>query len=145
MLAQFNPYVHSYVQASKFIQDNPTTDFRLQIFQDKNLDKRRYNRPTADEVAAIIVGADTEQYNTKREICLYKHGSNNTYNLQIISDSNSSYDPLHYVLMFPYGDSGWTFQAYPLRNPVIATTPDLSDTTSQQLGLDLENYLNDQQ
>lgn len=29
--------------------------------------------------------------------------------LQFITDTNPLYDPLHYVLMFPFGDHGWTY------------------------------------
>jgi hypothetical protein len=40
---------------------------------------------------------------TNRDICLRLHNGN----LQRISETHPSYDPLHYVLLFPKGDDGW--------------------------------------
>lgn len=112
MLADTNPYVQQFRHASEFLKDNPETDFKLIIHQDKNLDKRRYNCPTADEIACIVVGDENGKAELKRQICLYKRGHDDGNYLQFIQDTHSAYDPLHYVLMFPYGDNGWAYQAF---------------------------------
>ncbi|KAI0758479.1 hypothetical protein BC629DRAFT_1295872, partial [Irpex lacteus] len=65
-------------------------------------DARRYNLPTADEVAVIIPG-DGEEVTTSRDIILHGRGGA----LQRISDDNPAYASLHYVLLFPHGDHGW--------------------------------------
>ena len=38
-----------------------------------------------------------------RDIIIYMHGGG----IRHISDQNASYDPLHFVLLFPRGDPGW--------------------------------------
>src|SRR5450759_1619357 len=68
----------------------------------KGQDARRYNLPTASEVAAIIPGDEMEQVD-KRDIVVYVNGGGVCH----ISDANEAYIPLHFVLLFPYGEAGW--------------------------------------
>ena len=103
MLYVINPYVKSFQFASNFLTKNPELDFNLVIQQDKNMDKRRYNSPSADEIACLIVGNESNNCNYNRKICIYKNAPKGQYDLQIISDTHPGYDSLHYVLMFPNG------------------------------------------
>ncbi len=66
-------------------------------------DGRRYNLPTVDELAAIIPGDGSEPVQNDRDIVLCMHD----HSLKCISQFYPSYQPLHYVLLFPYGDLGW--------------------------------------
>jgi hypothetical protein len=52
--------------------------------------------------------------------------------LQIISDKHPSYDPLHYVLMFPYGDEGWAPLKYELNNMNQANVQNDTEDEYQQ-------------
>jgi hypothetical protein len=64
-------------------------------------DRRRYNLPTADEVAVIL---PTNVTSTEaRDIVLQRRGGA----LQRISDCHPAYVPLQYPLLFPYGENGW--------------------------------------
>jgi hypothetical protein len=66
-------------------------------------DRRRYNLPTVEEVAAIIPGHSSEDVQQHRDIVLRLKGGG----LQRISHLHPLYSPLHYVLLFPHGDQGW--------------------------------------
>ena len=65
-------------------------------------DHRRYNAPTSSEVAVLMPG-DGSQETTFRDVVLRTSGGG----LQRINEMNPSYDPLHYPLLFPFGDLGW--------------------------------------
>ena len=70
-------------------------------------DRRRYNRPTGgSQVAAIIVGGDNDDNaaTNSRDIVVQYQDSSVTR----VSESNQFYDPLHYVLLFPFGEPGWS-------------------------------------
>ncbi len=66
---------------------------------------RKHNVPEASEAAALIVG----EHHGKLEIVPRSHGSlnrNRGENLQLIHLGNKMYDPLAYLLLFPYGSEG---------------------------------------
>ena len=67
-------------------------------------DRRRYNLPTADEVAAVVPGDGTTA-TAPRDVMLHLRGGG----IQRITDGHPSYGPLHYVLLFPHGEDGWSF------------------------------------
>ena len=67
-------------------------------------DRRRYNLPTADEVAVILPGMEGDSMQlSQRDIVL----QNRAGGLQIINDLHPAYVPLYYVLLFPYSKNGW--------------------------------------
>ena len=66
-------------------------------------DPRRYNAPTAPEVAVIMPGDGYSEGVASRDIVLHAR----TGGLQRITECNCAYDSLHYVLLFPSGDNGW--------------------------------------
>ena len=106
MLHTVNPYVRVFRQAVEVIREHPATEVQLKIFSDvAGADRRRYNAPVEGDVAAIIPGDGTEDVNTRDIVLSSRHGQC----LRRISEWQPSYDPLHYVLLFPYGESGWTF------------------------------------
>ena len=60
---------------------------------------RRYNLPQGSEVAVVIPGDDVGNL----DIVIQKRGGG----LKRISTLHRLYDPLHYVIPFPYGTEGW--------------------------------------
>ena len=66
------------------------------------MDRRRYNCPTASEVAAVIPGDGSENV-APREIRFNMRDGG----VKRISDCNAAFMPLHYVLLFPRGELGW--------------------------------------
>ena len=65
-------------------------------------DRRRYNLPHHDEVAAVFVGEDGAPP-TSRDIMVYPR---NRY-LETISTTSPNLDPMVYPIFFPRGDGGW--------------------------------------
>ena len=90
---------------------NPSTEYKI-ILKGKDGDKR-YAAPTTNEVAVLMVSNGTEEDASTRNIVLKQQGSNK---LSFITEHHSSYDPLHYVVMFPKGEQGWQHHTYPIPN-----------------------------
>ncbi|CAF1394809.1 unnamed protein product [Rotaria sordida] len=65
-------------------------------------DRRLYNLPTANEVAAVFVGEDSE-VPTYRHIAIHPRGQS----LQTIHIIDPNCDSMIYPLLFPRGDKGW--------------------------------------
>ena len=106
MLIANNPFVPLYKQAYQIMQESPPelqSNLQMSLVLQQGDDRRRYNLPTVDEIAAIIPGTGEEDVDHNRDIVLhYKHGG-----LHNISHLHPLYAPLHYVLLFPKGDQGW--------------------------------------
>ncbi|KAI0069691.1 hypothetical protein K474DRAFT_1694009 [Panus rudis PR-1116 ss-1] len=96
-------YTRVYMQAYEILQQHPAEDIEIRLIADPQQDQRRYNLPTADEVAVIIPG-DENQVLDPRDIILRRRSGR----LHHISDMSPLYAPLSYVLLFPYGTRGWT-------------------------------------
>lgn len=74
---------------------------------------KTFNTPTCDEVAAILpedYQDDQKEYENIHLVCT------KTGNLKQVKNIISHYDPLHYTLMFPYGQPGWQYNTYPKAN-----------------------------
>ena len=106
MLHETNQYVKIFKTA---IENMTTDDFKVVIKADRTPPgehERRFNVPTTDEVAILIVGNDFQS----RDIVLHKRTPDNTYPLSRITETNRAYDPLQYPLLFPEGEDGYSFQ-----------------------------------
>lgn len=106
--------VNSYIKDLKTALDKvpPTCKkFEVVIHADRkpaDVHAGRFNAPTANEVALVIVGQQFEQ----RDIVLQSH--DNT--LRRISEIHRSYDALQYPLLFCRGEDGYSI-ALPQRDP----------------------------
>lgn len=103
MLDECNPYIRNFCRVRDLIQMNVPDEIFMVIHADRTRDSRRYNAPSTSEVAAIMFGDGHELHASNRDIVLRLHNGG----LQRISEIHPSYDPLHYVLLFPQGDDGW--------------------------------------
>ena len=95
-----NPYVQSFKFANDFSSDHD--QFQIVLNADKKPShehKRKYNLPSASEVSVILPG---EQINNRDIVIQTKDGQ-----LRNISELHRSYDPLHYVLLLPFGTDGY--------------------------------------
>ena len=109
MLHQCNPYVACFKRtADVFSRSKESENLKLVLKQDTYKDLRRYNLPTASEIAVIIPNYSSD-LPTNRDIVLFKRSSNNpdAHDITHIKKTKQYYDPLHYVLIFPYADVGW--------------------------------------
>ena len=103
MLHEVNPYVSYLRQGIETMKEQGASDIRMIIRADGGPDPRRYNAPTAPEIAIIMPGDGYTEGVATRDIVLHAR----TGGLQRITECNCAYDSLHYVLLFPSGDSGW--------------------------------------
>jgi hypothetical protein len=102
MLLQHHQYAPIFKHAHEILHDynGPIEDAEVRLRVAPGLDKRRYNLPTADEVAVILPGAQSK---APRDIIL----RNRDGPLYQISDLHPAYAPLQYPLLFPRGENGW--------------------------------------
>ncbi|KAG8366715.1 hypothetical protein BUALT_Bualt17G0108200 [Buddleja alternifolia] len=100
MLDNVNPYVQIFRSARDALQHDSGVNLHIRILHSRS--NRQYNQPTASEIAALIVGDETDAIGC-RDIIVCK---NDGY-LKRISETHPSYTPLQYPLLFPYGTDGW--------------------------------------
>ena len=103
MLHEVNPYVTFFKQGVELMKNIGDNNVRMIIRADGTPDPRRYNAPSAPEIAVIIPGDGYSEGVASRDIVLHEH----TGGLQRITESHCAYDSLHYVLLFPLGENGW--------------------------------------
>ena len=109
IINRVNPYAALYHGVRDLLNDSPATDVTLVLkASGDGIDHRRYNVPTGTDIA-MVIPVENENQPLNKNIVIYKtkdhHPSKN--NLMTIDHKNPMYDPLLYVLMFPYGDKGW--------------------------------------
>lgn len=99
MLHQHNELVRTF----KIAMDRlPSDNHQIIIRPDKappNEHSRRFNAPTIDDIAVVIVGEQHHQ----RDIVLQRR----TDQLMRVPETHRSYDSLQYPLMFPRGEDGY--------------------------------------
>ncbi|XP_057297097.1 uncharacterized protein LOC130625993 [Hydractinia symbiolongicarpus] len=75
---------------------------RVRMYMRVGNDRKRYNLPHHDEVAAVFVGQDGAPPGN-RDVVIYPRGGD----LQNISTMSANLDPMVYPLFFPRGEPGW--------------------------------------
>lgn len=104
VLNQYNKYSKIFLHAFEVLRTTPSIDLHFRILADPSADLKRYNPPSVNELAVILPGEDTHAMNPRDIILHQREGT-----LQFIHDHHRAYIPLHYVLLFPFGTSGWTY------------------------------------
>ncbi|XP_019151941.1 PREDICTED: uncharacterized protein LOC109148663 [Ipomoea nil] len=102
MLDENNVLVKCFRMARTEIQSNPIVEVKMNLIGRWNTNGRTYNLPTANEVAALIVG-DLDTSIGDRDILI----ESQTGQLKRINHLNPAYLPLQYPLLFPYGEDGY--------------------------------------
>ena len=102
MLHRYNPYINTFLTARERVNQNANISLRLKLVDLPHYDSRQYNRPTANEIAVIMVGSGDEA-TVGRDIILQARSNR----LQRIKETHSCYNPLRYLLLFPLGEQGW--------------------------------------
>ena len=74
----------------------------MRLIGKRNKDGRTYNLPTANEVAALIVG-DIGDFDKKRDIIVETRSGL----LKRINELHPLYMPMQYPILFPYGEDGY--------------------------------------
>ena len=110
MIKDVKPYADLYKQAGDIIKENPTEDIKLILRshdEKSSIDPRRYNLPTGTDIAIIL---PVDRHNaSERDVTVYKTAASHPDGkyLMNIKATHPMYDPLMYVLMFPFGAMGW--------------------------------------
>ena len=102
-LDEVNPYAKTFQIASQMLKDGNPEEIKVKLIRKRKHDGRTYNLPTASEVAALIVGDIDVNYGNRDIIVQSLDGR-----LQRISELHPSYLPLHYPLIFIYGEDGYS-------------------------------------
>ncbi|KAG5556990.1 hypothetical protein RHGRI_007292 [Rhododendron griersonianum] len=120
-LLQVNPFVGKFRQAHAILNQLAEREQTLpaHLHCSPSIDRRRYNLPTADEIAVIIPGDGTKASGL-RDIILHLRGNNG---LMRINECHPAYLPLHYVMLFPQGELGWgpDFKQWDVSNDEAST------------------------
>ncbi|XP_078438602.1 uncharacterized protein LOC144709071 [Wolffia australiana] len=100
-----NPFVTQFqANNEQALLTASTQEFALRIGE-PSIPDRRYDQPNFSEIAVLMTG-DGHEGEGRRSIVLRKRGGG----LQFVNQLNGYYDPLHFVLLFPYGSLGWSLQ-----------------------------------
>jgi hypothetical protein len=103
MMYNINPYVEVFKMARDMMAiEGAPMDLKLRLIACRIKDACRYNVPTADEVAALMVGDGFEAIDRRDVVLVQQAGP-----FQCISELHVGYMALHYLLLFPYGEDGW--------------------------------------
>ncbi|EIW59201.1 uncharacterized protein TRAVEDRAFT_147095, partial [Trametes versicolor FP-101664 SS1] len=104
MLSATHRYAAIYRHAHEVLSLQEDADLAVRLAVQPNRDRRRYNLPSADDVAVVLPGAEGETRATDgRDIILRRRSGA----LQRIHEAHPAYAPLHYTLLFPFGTHGW--------------------------------------
>jgi len=102
ILDKCNSYVKSYRTVRDTMLQNDAPTVKLRILGKRGYDGRRYNLPTASEVAALVVG-DYDAADFERDVVVEEQSGL----LKRISVFEPSYLPLQYPLIFSRGEDGF--------------------------------------
>lgn len=102
VLDEVNPYVQKFRSLKDKFGGQLPQNISIRILSERTKDARRYNRPSVDEVAALIFDEGSTCHSNRDIILESVSGP-----LQRISELHPSYMPLQYPLLFPYGEDGW--------------------------------------
>lgn len=99
-LHQVKPYVQSMKTVIEYTASHPGVRMVLKATaRPTEAHVRKHSLPTFSEVAVILSGDQINNLDVVLQTC----GGQ----LQCISKLHWSYDPLHYVILFPYGTNGY--------------------------------------
>ena len=86
---------------------------RLDLIVESGADRRRENLPVANEVGLLI--SEQYEHDSFRDLLLHERGSSeDAPQYSRVSYTHAAYASLHYVLLFPTGQTGWHWNI-PLR------------------------------
>ena len=119
-----NPYAVLYHGMQDLLPCNSTQDVALVLkTSGEGINRCQYNVPTGSNIA-MVIPVENESQPLNKNIVIYKNkdrhpGKNN---LMLMDDKNPMYDPLLYVLMFPYGDKGGSSSATAHNSNIMHTS-----------------------
>eukprot|EP00922_Rhytidocystis_sp_ex-Travisia-forbesii_P045879 GHVS01068427.1.p1 GENE.GHVS01068427.1~~GHVS01068427.1.p1 ORF type:complete len:300 (+),score=17.64 GHVS01068427.1:502-1401(+) len=110
VLLQHNSYIRSYLSIHEAIESGgipAPTYLRIGLHADKKPAAGHpgcVNLPSNTEFALLT---PTQQSGSKRLVITDLRSGGKSSSLRLLDETHRSYDPLQYVLLFPYGTDGW--------------------------------------
>ena len=104
MIDQNNPYVAIYRTAKERLDSENHISLCLKTVDAPHLDQRRYNHPTASEVAIVMIG-NGEDGATERDLVV--QARDGSFRRPICFLFKELLRPLRYPIPFVYGEQGW--------------------------------------
>ncbi|TDL14451.1 hypothetical protein BD410DRAFT_702923, partial [Rickenella mellea] len=106
MLERHHFYAGIYKHAHEILSEHDgVEDISINLRVDNSRDRRRYNLPTAEELAVILPGNGAQPSESRDIVLRQRDGP-----LRRVHDGHPAYAPLHYVLLFPHGEDGWSWE-----------------------------------
>jgi len=105
LLLEINPYAQAFKTMGEILRETPQDrqqNVHMVIYSDRSKDQRRYNLPTANDVAAVFRSDDGCPEGPPQFVVYPKNGVPEN-----LAAHCSGLDPMAYPLLFPYGDEGW--------------------------------------
>jgi len=93
-----------FKHAMDVFQETQCENVSIQLTANGNRDRRRWNLPTADEVAVVIPGDGTQSYGRRDIVVHHRDGP-----LRRISDGSPMYESLQYPFLFIHGEDGYHY------------------------------------
>ncbi|XP_057422827.1 uncharacterized protein LOC130716812 [Lotus japonicus] len=103
MVDDHNVLAKSFRSVRDHVEEFDSNEVALRLFRNRVNDSNTYNLPSVDEVAALIVG-DFDSSDCGRDVILRSTSGK----LERIFETHSSFLPLQYPLLFPYGEGGFS-------------------------------------
>ena len=85
-------------------EENQCENVSIRLTANENHDQCRWNLPTADEVAVVILGDGTQSYGRRDVVIRRRDGP-----LRRISDGSPMYEYLQYPFLFIHGEDGYHY------------------------------------
>ena len=117
MLEEANEFVRQFQCAAKL--DAPNLCLRIAVTSGS--DRKRYNLPTVEQTAVFLPDQEMDTACTPRDIVVCIRGDDTK--LLHITEFHGAFDPLHFVLLFPRGELGWTIRIPAAPRPPRTPTP----------------------
>ena len=120
--------IRLYHHAYEVLHMNNGPNYMIRLCVNPGNDLCHYNLPTANEVGIILPGENVFQ-GDHCDIIIHlcpqyyhdPHDHCDHLQLQQISEGHAAYMPLHYILLFPYGEPGWYYELRCPNNPRCIT------------------------
>jgi len=102
MIDEHNSLAKSFRRVRDLSHGFPKSDFTLRLFRNRWKDPIVYNTPSVNEITTLVVG-DLSNMEPRRDIIVKKCSGE----LTRLHETHTSFIPLQYPLIFPYGEDGY--------------------------------------
>ena len=126
VLRRYNPYIKDYKTMMEIFESDGAANAKFCIDPHRapaDAGPRTYNDfETLDEISVVVASFGEEGAPLpSRSVRITKNrildNTGSAYQVINIPESNRAFDPLHFTLLFPHGDPGWTIALH--KRPLI--------------------------